>query len=99
MTASSSEEAGRLADMLVNGNLAACVQILPPIRSVYRWQGSIERSAEVLLIAKTATDKFVELEQRVRAMHSYETPEIVALPVTAISEPYRQWLSASIDAA
>ncbi|HEX4899047.1 MAG TPA: divalent-cation tolerance protein CutA, partial [Pyrinomonadaceae bacterium] len=98
MTASSSEEADRLADMLVNGNLAACVQILPPIRSVYRWQGSIERSSEVLLIAKTVTDKFVELEQRVRAVHSYETPEIVALPVTAISEPYREWLSASIDA-
>jgi periplasmic divalent cation tolerance protein len=98
MTASSSEEAARLADMLVNGNLAACVQILPPIRSVYRWQGSIERSSEVLLIAKTVTDKFVELEQRVRAVHSYETPEIVALPVTAISEPYREWLSASIDA-
>jgi periplasmic divalent cation tolerance protein len=96
MTASSSEEADRLADMLVNGNLAACVQILPPIRSVYRWQGSIERSSEVLLIAKTVTDKFVELEQRVRAVHSYETPEIVALPVTAISEPYREWLSASI---
>jgi periplasmic divalent cation tolerance protein len=52
----------------------------------------------VLLIAKTATDKFVELEQRVRAVHSYEIPEIVALPVTAISEPYREWLSASIDA-
>jgi periplasmic divalent cation tolerance protein len=98
MTASSSEEADRLADMLVNSNLAACVQILPPIRSVYRWQGSIERSSEVLLIAKTVTDKFVELEQRVRAVHSYETPEIVALPVTAISEPYREWLSASIDA-
>lgn len=99
MTASSSEEADRLADMLVNGNLAACVQILPPIRSVYRWQGRIERSSEVLLIAKTAADKFVELEQRVRAMHSYETPEIVALPVTAISEPYRKWLFGSIDSA
>ena len=85
--------------MLVNGNLAACVQILPPIRSVYRWPGRIERSSEVLLIAKTAADKFVELEQRVRAMHSYETPEIVALPVTAISEPYRKWLFGSIDSA
>jgi len=97
MTAASDEEGVRLADMLVEARLAACVQILPPIRSVYRWQGSIERSSEVLLIAKTKTDKFVELEQRVRAMHSYETPEILAVPVTAISEPYREWLFASVD--
>lgn len=97
MTAASDEEGVRLADMLVEARLAACVQILPPIRSVYRWQGSIERSSEVLLIAKTETVKFVDLERRVRAMHSYETPEIVAVPVTAISEPYRKWLSASID--
>lgn len=83
--------------MLVEERLAACVQILPAIQSIYRWQGSIERSSEVLLIAKTETDKFVDLERRVRAMHSYETPEIVAVPVTAISEPYRKWLSASID--
>ncbi|HET6670670.1 MAG TPA: divalent-cation tolerance protein CutA [Pyrinomonadaceae bacterium] len=97
MTAASDEEGVRLGDMLVEERLAACVQILPAIQSIYRWQGSIERSSEVLLIAKTETDKFVDLERRVRAMHSYETPEIVAVPVTAISEPYRKWLSASID--
>ena len=97
MTAASSEEADKLAEMLVNGSLAACVQILPAIESVYRWQESVERSSEVLLIAKTESGKFAELERQVRAMHSYEVPEIVALPASAISEPYGKWLSASLD--
>ena len=66
--------------MLVENSLAACVQILPAIESVYRWKGSVERSSEVLLIAKTESGKFPELERQVRAMHSYEVPEIVALP-------------------
>jgi periplasmic divalent cation tolerance protein len=69
------------------------VQILPAVESVYRWQGRIERQPEVLLIAKTLTSKFAELEREVRALHSYETPEIVAVPLTAVSEPYRRWLS------
>lgn len=83
--------------MLVENRLAGCVQILPAIESVYRWQESIERSTEVLLIAKSESGKFPELERQVRAMHSYETPEIVAVPVTAISQPYRDWLGASLE--
>jgi periplasmic divalent cation tolerance protein len=97
IAAASHEEGAQLADMLVEARLAACVQILPAMQSVYRWQGNTERSSEVLLIAKTEQGKFVELERRVRDMHSYETPEIVAVPVTAISEPYREWLSACVD--
>jgi periplasmic divalent cation tolerance protein len=97
MTASSHEEAGRVADMLVENQLAACVQILPAIESIYRWQESIERSTEVLLIAKTEFGKFSELDRQVRAIHSYETPEIVAVPVTAISQPYSEWLTASLE--
>lgn len=85
--------------MLVENRLAACVQILPAIESVYRWQGSIERSSEVLLLAKTESNKFAELERQVRAMHSYETPEIVAVPITAISEPYGKWLSISLESS
>lgn len=92
MTAASVEEAERLAEMLVGGRLAACVQILPEMKSVYRWQGKIERQPEVLLIAKTTRSKFPELERRVRAAHSYEIPEIVAVPVIAGSAPYLQWL-------
>ena len=96
MTAASREEAGRIADMLVENRLAACVQILPAIESVYRWQGNIERSSEVLILAKTESSKFTELERHVRAMHSYETPEIVAIPVSAISQPYSEWLTGSL---
>jgi len=92
MTAASGEEASRLADMLVGAHLAACVQILPEIESVYRWQGRVERQAEVLLIAKTTMGKFDELEREVRALHSYDTPEIVAVPVTVGSAPYLEWL-------
>ena len=96
ITAPSKEEASRLADMLVERNLAACVQILPAMESVYRWQGKIERQPEVLLIAKTVAARFAEVEKEVRALHSYETPEIVAFPLTALSEPYRAWLNASV---
>src|SRR3982751_4218311 len=95
MTAASGEEATRLADMLVAAHLAACVQILPEMESVYRWQGKIERQAETLLIAKTTKEKFADLEREVRALHSYETPEIVALPLVAGSIPYLEWLKAS----
>jgi len=96
ITAPNKEQASRLADLLVETRLAACVQILAPMESVYRWQGKVERQEEVLLIAKTINSKFAELETEVRALHSYETPEIVAVPLTALSEPYRQWLNASL---
>jgi periplasmic divalent cation tolerance protein len=92
MTAASGEEAARLADMLVGAHLAACVQILPEIESVYRWEGKIERQSEVLLLAKTTQSRFADLETQVRALHSYETPEIVAIPVTVGSTPYLEWL-------
>jgi periplasmic divalent cation tolerance protein len=97
ITAPDKGEASRLAELLVERNLAACVQILPAIQSVYRWQGKVERQEEVLLIAKTFTAKFADLESEVRAVHSYDTPEIAAVPLTALSEPYRQWLSASVN--
>src|SRR3954464_15056843 len=92
MTAANGKEAARLADMLVGAHLAACVQILPEMESVYRWQGKIERQSEILLLAKTTRVKFEELEREVRALHSYETPEIIAVPVTAGSGPYLEWL-------
>ena len=94
ITAAHREEAVRLAEMLVGAHLAACVQILPEMESVYRWQGKIERQPEILLIAKTTRAKFHELEREIRALHSYDTPEIVALPIVAGSQPYLDWLSA-----
>ena len=95
ITTANREEAARLADMLVGSRLAACVQILPEIESVYRWNGKVQREAEVLLFAKSTRDKFDELDRQVRAIHSYEVPEVLAIPVAAISEPYRKWLEES----
>jgi periplasmic divalent cation tolerance protein len=97
MTAANGEEATRLAELLVGAHLAACVQILPEMESVYRWQGKIERQPEILLLAKTTAAKFAELEREVRALHSYETPEIVAVPIVSGSEPYLQWLKQSVS--
>ncbi|HVF23316.1 MAG TPA: divalent-cation tolerance protein CutA [Pyrinomonadaceae bacterium] len=96
LTAASGEEATRLADLLIGAHLAACVQILPEMESVYRWQGQIERQSEILLIVKTTAGKFAELETEVRALHSYETPEIVAVPIVAGSQPYLDWVSESV---
>jgi len=92
ITAPTKHEAEQLALMLVENCLAACVQLLPGIESIYRWQGKVERQEEVLLIAKTLGSKFADLEREVRAHHSYETPEIVAIPVVDGSADYLAWL-------
>ena len=97
MTAANGEEATRLADMLVGAHLAACVQILPEMESVYRWQGKIERQSEILLIAKTTRAKFADLEREVRALHSYDTPEIIAIPIVMGSAQYLKWLGQAMD--
>ncbi len=96
ITTANGEEATRLAEMLVGARLAGCVQILPEMESVYRWEGKIERQAEVLLIAKSTRDKFAELEREVSAIHSYETPEIVAVTMSEVSGPYLEWLRESV---
>lgn len=98
ITAPTADEASRLADALVEARLAACVQTLPEMQSVYRWQGKIERQKEVLIIVKTIASKFESLERTVREIHSYETPEIVAFPLTAGSNSYLQWLNESVGA-
>lgn len=92
ITAANAEEATRLAENLVESHLAACVQILPTMLSIYFWKGEIQRDREVLLLVKTTVQNFAQLEGKVRELHSYETPEIIALPVTAASEPYLNWL-------
>src|SRR5262245_43426109 len=97
LTAANGEEAARMAEMLVGARLAACVQIMPPMESVYRWQGNIERQSEVLLIAKTIRSRFAELEREVLALHSYETPEIIALPILAGSRRYLEWLDENVS--
>lgn len=91
-TCGSPDEAERLARMVVERRLAACVNILPPIRSIYRWRGNIEESAESLLLIKTSRPRFDELSEALRSAHSYEVPEILALPVVAGSPDYLDWL-------
>lgn len=93
LTAGSREEAARLAEMLVGAHLAACVQILPQMESVYRWEGRVQREPEFLMLAKTTAACFDELERQVRALHTYDVPEIIALPVTHVSAPYFEWLT------
>ncbi len=95
LTAGSQDEASRLAEMLVGAHLAACVQIMPRMESVYRWKGAVHRAPEFLLLAKTTSACFDELEREVRSLHTYDTPEIVAMPITHISAPYFDWLASN----
>jgi len=92
MTAGSAEEATQLARTLVSERLAACVNIVGPIRSIYRWQGKVEDNSEHLLIAKTCADLVSRLAERVKALHSYQVPEVLALPVLYGWPPYLEWL-------
>src|SRR5690242_12940926 len=85
-------QARHIADSLVEGRLAACVNILPPLQSIYRWQGKVERAEETLLLVKTTRDRFSALRDRIGELHTYETPEIIALPVADGSEKYLAWL-------
>lgn len=92
VTVGSSDEGDRLAQVLVEERLAACVNRIRPVHSIYRWQGQVERSEEELLIVKTKRDLFDRLRQRVQALHSYSVPEIIALPILEGSEDYLKWL-------
>lgn len=96
LTAPSREEAARLAEMIVGARLAACVQMLPEMESVYWWDGEVQREPEHLLIIKTTAGHFATLEREVRALHSYDTPEIIALPVAEVSAPYLEWLTRTL---
>jgi len=91
-----SEEAARLSRIFVDERLAACVTLLPAVQSIYRWKGEVESAAETLVLIKTATDQLAALEARLRELHSYETPEFVVLAVDAVSQPYLDWLQASL---
>jgi periplasmic divalent cation tolerance protein len=85
--------ADRIARTLVEQGLAACVNRLAPVASIYRWQGAIERATETPLLIKTTRQRYPELEQAVRALHPYEVPEIIALPVERGFAPYLRWVA------
>lgn len=93
-TCDSAELAGKLARILVDNRLAACVNILPGVRSIYRWKGEIEDAGEWLLLIKSRRELFDRLRQEIEKEHSYTVPEIIALPIIAGSEDYLQWLAA-----
>jgi len=85
-----------LAETMVAAKLAACVQILPKMTSVYSWQGEIQKENEYLMLIKTLPEKWEELRDFIAERHSYEVPEIVAIDGTRVSEQYRDWMSNSI---
>jgi periplasmic divalent cation tolerance protein len=94
VTIGSREDAERIARSMVEARLAACVQVVGPMTSVYRWQGVIETAEEFLCLLKTRRDLYPELEEAIRKIHPYQVPEILALPVTAGNPAYLQWLDA-----
>lgn len=88
------ESAQKLAGSLVEQGLAACVNVMAPCTSVYRWQGKLETATEVPVLVKTTRERYAELESAIRAAHSYELPEIIAVPVTAGLPAYLAWVVA-----
>jgi periplasmic divalent cation tolerance protein len=96
-TAGSEEEAERIAAALVDSRLAACVQTIGPIRSRYRWQGGIEEAREWQCLAKTEAERYPEVEAAIREVHSYDEPEILAIPVLEGSAGYLAWISENVE--
>ena len=92
VTASSADEAVQIGRALVEDRLAACANVVGPIRSIYRWEGAVEDAAEHLLVIKARAADFAALEALVRELHSYDVPEVIALPLRAGSAPYLAWL-------
>lgn len=97
VTCGSAKEAKKIAEVLVRGRLAACVNFLTsPVQSIYRWEGKVETAKEYLLLIKTSRRRLAALEKEIRRLHSYAVPEIIALPIVAGSKPYLKWLLESV---
>ncbi|MGC2637953.1 MAG: divalent-cation tolerance protein CutA [Acidobacteriaceae bacterium] len=95
-TAGSRDEAERIAHALVEQRLASCVNLVPGLTSIYRWQGAIESTDEILLLIKTAAQHVDALEARLRKLHSYDVPEFLVLTPESASQPYLAWLLESV---
>src|SRR5688500_4262984 len=91
-TVSNSDEASRLANSIVESRLAACVQILPQMTSVYFWEGKVQSEPEHLLLIKTLEERFDELSEFIKKNHSYDVPEIVAMADNRVSDDYLTWI-------
>lgn len=92
VTAASERQAGRIGRALVESGLAACVNILPGIRSIFRWEGKLSQEREVLLIVKSRADLFGRLAAEVKRFHSYQVPEVIAFPITHGTADYLAWV-------
>ncbi|MEW6219003.1 MAG: divalent-cation tolerance protein CutA [Thermodesulfobacteriota bacterium] len=95
-TTETREQAEAIADRMVRERLAACAQVLGPISSTYWWQGKVEQAQEFLCLLKSRQDRFADLEAAIRAVHPYQVPEILAVPVAAGSAAYLSWLAAEL---
>jgi periplasmic divalent cation tolerance protein len=96
-TVASAEDADRIARELVERRLAACVNVVPGLVSTYRWKGKLEKDAEQLLIIKTRRDRFPALREALAAIHPYEVPELIAVPIEDGSPAYLEWLDAAVE--
>ena len=95
-TAGSEDEARKIAHHLVEHQLAACVNIIPGIESIYRWQGKVESAREWLLLIKTTAERFAAVRDALREVHSYEVPECIAIEIKDGSAEYLQWIGESV---
>jgi len=94
VTTPTAERAAELARALVEERLAACGNVVPGLRSIYRWEGKVHDEGEALLVLKTTRARFEALRERVLALHPYQVPEVIALPIEAGSAPYLAWIAA-----
>jgi len=95
-TCATEDEAGKLARLLIDERVAACVSVVPGLRSFYRWKGAVETSAECLLVIKSSRELFASLAAVLEKAHSYEVPELIALPVVEGAANYLNWLQSNL---
>ena len=96
ITTSNKKEARNIARELIKNKLAACVNIIDKIESIFWWQGKLDSAREVLLVVKTKKSEFNKVSKAVKAIHSYQVPEIIALPIAAGNKPYLDWINESL---
>lgn len=96
-TCPNSETARRIGTLLVEQGLAACVNVLPGMTSIYKWKGKIQADSEVLLVIKTMQNRYAELQSAVTELHPYELPELIALPVSDGLPPYLKWIADQVN--
>ena len=99
MTAPDARTAENLSEQLLEERLIACANVLPGVRSVYRWEGALQRDDEVLVLLKTTPESVAELSERIAALHPYDVPEVLALPVSSGLAAYTQWVGTEVESS